>query len=376
MTKDEIKALLQQARESASIAAVTAQDAAVTVADAVALAIGARDKVDAAITALDALNCDPGEDPGPEPVPTEALSVSFTGAGKTSEYHIWGVADPTGVLFWFHGDGAFEHDNPNSSYSFGGANGIRQVCQDAGLVLVSCLAPDTQGSVTWWEAGSANADYALALIGHLADKYGPAPMFFGGYSGGAQFVTRFLLPKHGNTLLPIGTLAVAGGGTPAITFTASDDLKVTEMAWVVGELDDGRGTTDGFNARQAAEQGLLPYIDVVGVDHYDWYPGATTDARWAEQRDGTRKLTWWANWCRQNGKKIGLPEWGLYTASSASGGDNARYIRGMVAWIRANLDIFEYEAYFNERASYITNDIHAGRNPNARAAYRAEIQTG
>lgn len=65
MTKDEIKALLQQARESASIASETAQDAAVTAAEAAELAIGARDKVTAAITALEALDCDPGEDPGP-----------------------------------------------------------------------------------------------------------------------------------------------------------------------------------------------------------------------------------------------------------------------------------------------------------------------
>ena len=267
---DEIKDLVQQARDEVTESALQADEveqlakvAAVKAANAEILSQSAAAKLEEVLRLLNE------EEPPPtwEPI-VDATNVPFTDSGNwSSNYHIWGsgsVQPGQGVIFHFHGDGAYEHQNPNASYCFGGANGMRAAALEHGYALVSVLAPDTVGSVTWWENGARNSDYVRELINHLVTKHSlnRSDIWLTGYSGGAQFITRFFLPKHGKAVIAGGgTLAIAGGGTPAVSTIGWDAAfkAAVKTRWTVGALDDGRGTDDGFNARGAAEQGEAHY---------------------------------------------------------------------------------------------------------------------
>lgn len=104
---------------------------------------------------------------------TDRTFQSFTASsGLSGEYHIYAAGltttQPVGLMVQFHGDAAYEYLNPNSSYSLGGTTGIRAQAKAHNMILVVAKAPDTTGTVTWWEAGSANADYTRDLIQQVA----------------------------------------------------------------------------------------------------------------------------------------------------------------------------------------------------------------
>ncbi|MBK8246315.1 MAG: hypothetical protein IPK85_02730 [Gemmatimonadetes bacterium] len=101
---------------------------------------------------------------GPAPATmVDATNQSFTDSrGLAGQYHVWGAGLPgnnAGLVVHFHGDGAYEHLNPTDNYCFAGNRGIRAVAKAKGYVVVSAKAPDTTGTVTWWEGGVNNADY-------------------------------------------------------------------------------------------------------------------------------------------------------------------------------------------------------------------------
>ncbi|GAA3616925.1 hypothetical protein GCM10022223_36790 [Kineosporia mesophila] len=134
----------------------------------------------------------------------------------------------------------------------------------------------------------------------------------------------------------------------------------------------------GVSAGQADPAKAYPgdkYVDIVGVDSYDMWPGATSESAWDEQLNGKQGLTYWANFAKNHGKKISVPEWGVYPGTAHAGnngGDNAFYIAKMKAWFESLGSQLAYEAYFNEPASYYAGSIFGEvQNPNAAAKYKA-----
>ncbi|GAB6901354.1 hypothetical protein JCM9957A_44440 [Kineosporia succinea] len=131
----------------------------------------------------------------------------------------------------------------------------------------------------------------------------------------------------------------------------------------------GSGLADATKAYPGDE-----YVDIVGVDSYDMYPGAVDQASWNEHLNGKQGLKYWANFAKSHGKKISVPEWGVYpgTASEGSnGGDNPYYIAKMNAWFQSLGSQLAYESYFNEDAPYYAGSIYgSGQNPNAGAKYQ------
>jgi hypothetical protein len=120
------------------------------------------------------------------------------------------------------------------------------------------------------------------------------------------------------------------------------------------------------------------YVDIVGVDSYDAWPGARDEAGWAEQYSGDYGLKFWADFAAAHGKRLSVAEWGNYpgpATAGQSGGDNPFYINKMVAFFRSQGSNLAYEAYFNESASYFAGAIFAPTQvPSAAAAYRREMK--
>jgi len=115
------------------------------------------------------------------------------------------------------------------------------------------------------------------------------------------------------------------------------------------------------------------YVDIVGVDSYDMWPGVTSEASWAEHYSGPYGLRFWSDFARDHGKRISVPEWAVYPANAGSnGGDNAFYISKMRGFFKSQGSHLAYESYFNESAAYVSGSIFGPtQNPAAAAKYKS-----
>lgn len=207
--------------------------------------------------------------------------VSFTaGNGQQSQYHVYaaGVPQPSGLFIWTHGDGAWEFSHPNDPYVMGGADGVRAKAKAEGYIVVSALAPDTTGTVTWWENGKKNADYMADLIDHLKTEYDidSNDIVLAGFSGGAQFTTQYFLPEYSGMLEGGGSIVFGGGGAPETPDQQpwNQDLKSNFfMHWATGEFDDLEHSDEGYDARGYAQEGIDYYTNNGFNTSYYWIPG-------------------------------------------------------------------------------------------------------
>lgn len=194
---------------------------------------------------------------------TDRTNQSFTARnGLTSSYHIYAAGVPqdhaAGLVLQFHGDGAYEFKNPGSTYSLGGSSGIIAQARSRGYITVPVLAPDRTGEVTWWENGSANADFVADLVNSLKSSYNidTEDIWLVGYSGGAQFITQFYLPKYSSQIDGGGSVVFGGGGSPRVSASpfAAGMVSDFPMHWYTGASD-----SVGFDAIGAARAGVSWY---------------------------------------------------------------------------------------------------------------------
>lgn len=115
------------------------------------------------------------------------------------------------------------------------------------------------------------------------------------------------------------------------------------------------------------------YVDIVGVDSYDAWPGATSQNAWQTQYEGRFGLKFWADFASAHGKPLSVPEWGVNLGTQFrghNGGDNGFYLAKMVEFFRANASRLAYEAYFNEPDAYFKSAVFDPvQNPQASSAY-------
>lgn len=216
---------------------------------------------------------------------TDAEHVRFTaGNGLQSEYHVYaaGVPQPAGLLIWMHGDGAWEFDHPDDPAVMGGPDGVRAQALAQGYLVVSALAPDSAGTVTWWERGAPNADYMAELIDHLRARYGidSNDIVMAGFSGGAQFTTQYFLPAHSGMLEGGGSIVFGGGGTPETSEQQpwNEELQPRFfMHWATGELDDAEHSDEGYDGIGEARRGVDYYAGEGFDTSYEWIPGRDHD---------------------------------------------------------------------------------------------------
>lgn len=194
------------------------------------------------------------------------------GNGYGSYYHRYAAdldwTKPVGLWVHFHGDGGFEVENPTSAYGLAGPNGMIAQAKARNMVLLVPFTPDDAvGRKTWWAwyGKEENPRYAKDLIVAIMGAFNidTRRIWFTGYSGGAQFITRYLIPHWGSTMgiSGGGMVAIAGGQAPAATFEPFNPTfkAAFHTQWYVGEFDDGTGPGDGFNAIAAAEAGKTWY---------------------------------------------------------------------------------------------------------------------
>jgi poly(3-hydroxybutyrate) depolymerase len=198
----------------------------------------------------------------------DLLFESFTSSnGLTSQYHLFGsgvpVDGPVGVLVQFHGDGAYEFHHPGSAHSLGGPSGIVAAAEEHGLLVLAVLSPDRHGTVTWWEDGEDNAEFVRDLLEQeLFARFDidRSDIWLVGFSGGAQFITQFLLPRHPSLLEGGGAILFGGGGAPRVEpapFPPDLTARFT-MHWYTGA--DDRGTApEWYDALTDAHRGRRWY---------------------------------------------------------------------------------------------------------------------
>lgn len=134
-----------------------------------------------------------------------------------------------------------------------------------------------------------------------------------------------------------------------------------------------RGVGHGLTDPREAYPGDA-FVDIVGVDSYDMWPGVQSEAQWQEHLAGPFGLLAWKDFAREHGKKLSVPEWGVFPgprSEGQNGGDNALYVRRMNEFFASLGSLLAYEAYFNDAGGYYGGAIWAPvQNPLASSAYR------
>jgi hypothetical protein len=147
-----------------------------------------------------------------------------------------------------------------------------------------------------------------------------------------------------------------------------------ELRW---DWSVNRGTSQALPDPAATYPGDA-YVDYIGVDSYDMWPGATTEETWQQQLSGPYGLQHWADFAAAHGKQLSVPEWGVYPGTGQAGhngGDNPFYIAKMEEFFRSLGPRLGYESYFNEDAAYYAGSLYApAQNPSAAAQYLREMQ--
>lgn len=202
----------------------------------------------------------------------------------------------------------------------------------------------------------------------------------GGYNAEWEKLARNISAKYPNAYIRLGWEMNLPGWKAAAWANQSEDWKAAyrqavgairkggpnlRIAWVVNEGPGQTGTADA-RVFYPGDQ----YVDYIGMDAYDWWPGYTTEANIAKHRDEAYGWNFWMQFARDHGKKFVLPEWGVAPANPASGGDNPKYINFVYSWLEKNRDNIAYESYFQETDGYIRSDLFTGTSPKATAEYK------
>lgn len=225
---------------------------------------------------------DTGTTTPPASTYVDAENVSFTNGSLTSKYHIYaaGQSSTSGLLVWLHGDDAYEFKNPSSTYVMGGTNGVKAVGKARGYIVANVLAPDTSGTITWWEAGSANAVWFAALLDALVSKYGVSrnKIILCGFSGGAQFITQYFVPQYANKISGGGSIVFGGGGKPVSPSSPTFSSAFKQgfwMNWTTGALDDAAHSDENYDALGYAKAGATWYQNAGFYVSTNWPAGKT-----------------------------------------------------------------------------------------------------
>ncbi len=214
---------------------------------------------------------------------SDVRSASWSdSAGTRSTYHLFtsGVAagKVSGLVVYLDGDGMYGHDNPTSTWALGGSNGVVAKAAARGYATLSIRTPDTSGTPTFWENGKVNAAYVAALTRKVSADLGTNHVWLVGYSGGSQLITKFLLPAHAAQFTSGGAVITGGGGAPSSSSATFDKAMQQRfpLHWYTGSADNGRTSSDGYDALSDAKRGVAWYAargfvtsraEPAGVDH-------------------------------------------------------------------------------------------------------------
>lgn len=165
-----------------------------------------------------------------------------------------------------------------------------------------------------------------------------------------------------------GNWYVWGGGDPA-TFAQCWRQIVSTVRAITPRMRFDWNVNRGSSAGMPDDAVLQAYpgdayVDYVGIDNYDQW------GDWNTQLNGGYGLNYWLDFAVAHGKRLSVPEWGLYPGSPAGYGDDPAYMQHMHDFFAANAAHIAYEAYLNEPADYIADSIYNPvQNPLSSAVY-------
>lgn len=150
----------------------------------------------------------------------------------------------------------------------------------------------------------------------------------------------------------------------------SAESRAPKLRW---DWTVNRGVGDALADATRAWPGRQ-YVDIVGVDTYDGYPPVLGAKGWNKQYAGKHGLKFWADFARRKGKRLSVPEWGLYPGTAwagHNGGDNPYYIRKMFGFFTEQRGNLAYETYFSDDEPAHASSF--GLNPLGGAEYRRQV---
>lgn len=187
---------------------------------------------------------------------TDRQTVSFTGAGRTSQYHVYaGHIDrskPVKIHFHLHGDGAYEFRSPTSAVP----RAYLAEAQEDNAILVIPKTPNADN--TWWTNSTAS-DWLAALVQDFYAKYpiDRSDVWFTGFSGGSQALSQHFVPKHYGLFSGGGAVLIGGGGVYTNNLGPAGAAlgRSFEVHYVAGTADTGGAgsNNNGFNAYRIAQ---------------------------------------------------------------------------------------------------------------------------
>lgn len=194
--------------------------------------------------------------------PADRAAAQWTDpAGTSSTYWLWGsrVSGPLrGIVVYLDGDGMHAlSDDGLKGYALGGDSGIIAQAGARGYATLAIKSPDA--SATFWEnnSGPRNATYIAGLVDQVRRELGVSSTWLVGYSGGSQVIAKHLLPAHADAFTDGGAILTGGGGVQG-----GEPPKVSagfRMHWETGADDDGRDSSDRYNAISDAVAGATAY---------------------------------------------------------------------------------------------------------------------
>jgi hypothetical protein len=123
--------------------------------------------------------------------------------------------------------------------------------------------------------------------------------------------------------------------------------------------------TDGATAAADHFPGAA-YVDIIGLDHFDWFPGSVSDAAWAQQ-NGAPSFAETAALARRYGKRWSLDEWACSDVASHGAGDNPAFIQRVFDELRSLGPLVSHDCYFDFSGPGNHDLAH---NPRAAALYQ------
>jgi hypothetical protein len=134
-------------------------------------------------------------------------------------------------------------------------------------------------------------------------------------------------------------------------------------------------TTPANNFNGAGAYAAYPgnaYVDIIGVDEYDMYPGTPNANSWnAKYNNGQQGLGTIIAFARSHGKLFSVGEWGVRNIGDGNdAGDDTYYIQQMFNTFNANKDILAYESYFADVVNGDSVNSGFNFNPNSGALYK------
>lgn len=114
------------------------------------------------------------------------------------------------------------------------------------------------------------------------------------------------------------------------------------------------------------------YVDVIGVNRYDFPMFGPTSIYWRDTCGNTQDICYAADYARTHNKPLGLPEWGSDREKGYA--DNAEFVDKMYNFFKDNQDILMFENTFNTILDGTPGWWHfypeSSINANAAARYR------